>query len=76
MVIWRDIGVKVTHKIIHIKKIGGKIYRSFIKDYGDIPVMHFNEITGRIEPVVNNRGRAYAARARQMYRRSKRHRTE
>lgn len=38
------------------------------KDYGDIPVARYNEITGKIEAVDNPRGNAYAARKRQRYR--------
>lgn len=68
MVIWRDIGVQVFHKFTHIKKIGGKVYNSFALDNGDIPVGNINPITNRWEPVVNNRGRAYAARKRKAYR--------
>jgi len=30
MVIWRDIAVPIREKQVHIRKIGGKLYRSFI----------------------------------------------
>ena len=36
--------------------------------YGDVPVVRYNEITGKFEPVVNPRGNAYGARSRQRYR--------
>ncbi len=39
--------------------------------YGDIPVGSINTITGKFEPCVNNRGRAYAARNRLSYRSKK-----
>lgn len=39
------------------------------KEYGDIPCIRYNEITGKFEPVVNPRGNAYAARNRIKYRR-------
>jgi len=71
MVIWQDVPVLVREKIVHIKKIGGKVYRSFCNSYGDLPVMRFNEITNKIEEVVNNRGKAYAARRRKSYRKKK-----
>lgn len=72
MVIWKDIPVRIKHKILHCKKIGGKLYKSFIMDYGDIPVGRYNEQTGQWEEVVNPRGKAYAARRREKYRRKKR----
>ena len=68
MVIWRDIGVRICIKQVHIKKIGGKTFNSFCNDCGDIPVFVWNDITKRFEGVVNNRGRAYAARRRTCYR--------
>lgn len=36
--------------------------------YGDIPVVNYNKITHRFEPVENRRGNAYAARGRYKYR--------
>jgi hypothetical protein len=38
------------------------------KDWGDIPVVRYNEITRKFEPVDNPRGNAYGARRRQRYR--------
>lgn len=52
----------------HVRKIGGKCYRSFILDYGDVPVGRWNEITGRMEEVVNTRGKAYATRNHKAFR--------
>jgi hypothetical protein len=71
MVIWRDIGVRIYHKTPHIRFIGDRLRNAFTNDLGDIPIVNFNEITGRIEPVVNLRGSAYAARRRFAYRRNK-----
>lgn len=68
MVIWKDISVLICDKVTHVKKIGGRVYKSFIVDFGDIPVARFNDQTGKVEEVVNLRGRAYAARKRQAYR--------
>ena len=68
MVIWRDIPVRIRIKQVHIKKIGGKVYNSFCNDFGDIPVLNFNEVTNKVEAVENRRGRAYAARKRTCYR--------
>lgn len=68
MVIWKDVPVKIRIKMPHIRKIGGRVYDSFINDYGDIPVVNFNTITNKFEEVVNNRGTAYAARNRLRYR--------
>jgi len=71
MVIWKDVPVLIKDKMVHCKKIGGKIFKSFIIDYGDIPVGRYNDQTGKWEEVENNRGKAYAARKRQKYRRKK-----
>lgn len=68
MVIWKDIPVLIKNKTMHIKKIGGKLFKSFIIEYGDIPVCTYNEISGQWEAVENKRGKAYAARKRQKYR--------
>jgi hypothetical protein len=71
MVIWRDVGVRIFHKCIHVRRIGGRVRNAFIVDCGDLPVMHWNEVTKQPEAVVNPRGRAYAARRRAAYRRNK-----
>lgn len=78
MVIWRDIGVRIFHKTPHASfreyirnRKRRKSWNSFIVDCGDIPVCNWNETTGKMEAVVNNRGRAYAARRRFAYRRNK-----
>lgn len=71
MVIWKDVPVKIRTKIGHIKKIGGRFYRSFVNDFGDVPVARWNSITNKIEEVVNLRGKAYAARSRSCYRKVK-----
>lgn len=67
MVFYKDVPVPVFHKCWHIHKIGGKYHRDFTKDFGDIPVARINEVTGKMEEVVNLRGNAYAARKRLKY---------
>jgi len=69
--IYRDVAVPIRHKCWHIHKIGGKVHRDFTNDVGDIPVARSNPDTGLWEQVVNNRGRAYAARKRLKYRKDK-----
>jgi hypothetical protein len=71
MVIWKTIGVRIRTKQFHIKKIGGKLFRSFCNDCGEIPVAVWNDVTKKLEAVVNTRGRAYAARNRDSYRKGK-----
>ena len=63
--------VRIKTKIPHIRKIGGKLYRGFCIDYGDIPVTTYNEITHKFEEVVNNRGFGYAHRNALRYRNKK-----
>lgn len=43
-----------------------------VTDFGDLPVCRFNEVTKRMEPVVNTRGLAYANRNQLRYRNKKR----
>jgi len=66
--VWRDVPVRIRHKISHIKKIGGRIRHAITDDYGDLPVCRINPQTGVWEDVVNHRGMAYAARRRLKYR--------
>ncbi len=73
MIIWIDVPVRIYHKCWHIHKIGKVVHHNFTKDYGDIPVIDVNTITNKAVPVVNNRGKAYAARKRLKYRSSKRY---
>ncbi len=68
MIIWKDVPVRIRQKIFHIRKIGGRLYNSFIDDWGDIPVKHYNEVTNKIEDIDNPRGLAYAARKRLRHR--------
>lgn len=63
MVIYRDVPVKVTQKGAHVRRSGGRVYSGFYTGYGDVPVVRFNDVTNRFEPVVNPRGYAYALRA-------------
>ena len=69
--IYRDIAVPIVAKIVHIRKIGGRVRRAFIRDWGDIPVATLNRVTGKLMAVDNPRGRAYAARNRAAYRSAK-----
>ena len=69
MVIWHEVSVRLLSNKPHVHHVGGKLCRRLCPDFGDLPVARFNEITGRIEPVLNLRGRAYAARNRRRYRR-------
>jgi len=71
MVIWQSVPVLIRDKVIHCKKIGGKLFKSFITDYGEVPIARYNMQTKKWEEVENNRGKAYAARRRQKYRRRK-----
>ena len=67
VVFWKTLPILFRDKIRHIRKIGGRDYHSFIVDYGDVPGVNYNLITGKCEEVVNLRGRAYAARKRLKY---------
>jgi hypothetical protein len=69
--IYRDIAVPVVAKIVHIRRIGGRLRRALVRTWGDIPVGTLNRLTGKIMDVENSRGRAYAARNRAAYRRAK-----
>jgi hypothetical protein len=69
--IYRDIAVPVVAKIAHIRKIGGREYRAFVRTWGDLPIATLNRVTGKLMAVENPRGRAYAARNRASYRRPK-----
>lgn len=69
--IYRDIAVPVVAKIVHIRKIGGRLRRAFVRTWGDLPIGTLNRITGKIMDVENPRGRAYAARNRAAYRHAK-----
>ena len=70
--IYRDIAVPVVAKIVHIRKIGGRLRCAFVRTWGDLPIGTLNRITGKIMDVENPRGRAYAARNRAAYRRTNR----
>ncbi len=61
MVIWVDTPVKIYHKCR---------YKGFTKDYGDIPIMRYNNITNNWESVDNHRGYGYAKRKDIKYRKS------
>ena len=68
--IYRDIVVPVVAKIVHIRKIGGRLRRAVVRTCGDLPIGTLNRITGKIMDVENPLGRAYAARNRASYRRT------
>ncbi len=59
----------VYHKRVHPKRL----QRRFHLDYGDLPEVRLNDITGYFEEVVNTRGNAYAVRNRLKYKRNKRY---
>lgn len=62
MVIYKSIPVRIRKKMSFVTKIGGKARFGFCSDWGDVPVARFNDITNKIEPVVNTRGWGYANR--------------
>jgi hypothetical protein len=68
--IYKDVPVVIQHKCWHVHKIKGINHNDFTEDYGDIPIVTFNEITKKFEDVVNNRGYGYAARKRKCYRKN------
>ena len=73
MTIWKDTPVRIFHKTKHIKKMKENFLKNFFrtgftKDCGDLPVRRFNEITEKMEEVVNNRGYGYAKRKDIKYR--------
>jgi len=78
MIIWKDEpSVPIREKCPHIHEIGGKLHNDFCETCGDVPVAEIRD--GKIIPVHNPRGKAYAARKRLMYRKkyrrnSKQHR--
>lgn len=69
--IYRDVPVPIRHKIWHIHKFGGILHKDFTKDFGDIPIITKNHITGLFELVVNTRGYGYACRNRKCFRKRK-----
>ena len=69
--IYRDVAVPVVAKIGHVRKIGGRVRRAFVCDWGDLPFATLNRVTGKLMAVENPRGLAYAARNRASYRRAK-----
>lgn len=68
VVFWRDVPVRIYHKIKHIHKLKGKIHKNFTQDFGDIPMFRYNPKSGKYEKVVNFRGYAYAKRRDIKYR--------
>lgn len=71
LVVWALTPLKIFSKMWNVAKAGKRPHFSICEDNGDIPVGSFNEQTKQWEPVVNNRGNAYAARNRQKYRKNK-----
>lgn len=61
MVIWTDIPIIIREK-------GRKMW-------ADLPVARWNDITKRIEAVINPRGRAYALRKDDRFRKSRKNRS-
>ena len=70
--IWRDVPVPIVVKETHVRRVGGRLRRGFVRTLGDVPVARHNGATGRFEEVVNLRGLAYGARKRLGHRRKKR----
>ena len=68
-VMWKDVPIRIYHKIFHIHKINKKYHKDFTYDWGDIPLMRLNLITNKFEPVINTRGYGYARRRDIKYRR-------
>jgi len=71
VVIWHEVSVRLLSNKPHVHKVGGKLCHRLCPDFGDLPVARFNTLSRKFEPVVNLRGRAYAARNRRCYRRRK-----
>ncbi len=65
--IYKDVPIRIRHKIWHRHKISGKRHRDFCNDYGDVPVFVISD-KGNATPVYNARGLAYGARNRACYR--------
>lgn len=69
MVIWKDVWKAIIiRKIWHIHKPSKHLHRDFTTTEGDVPVVRYNNITDKIEEVVNIRGNAYAHRNAKRYR--------
>lgn len=78
IVIWVDTPVKIYHKCSHIHRMSHNWRKKFtsndfMKDYGDLPIGTFNDITNKFEPCINTRGYGYAARKRLKYRKCKKY---
>lgn len=76
MVVYAEVDVIIKQKGYHQKrrflnKRNQHTGIGFFKDYGDIPVWTYNDITRKAEPVVNNRGIAYAHRNASRYKQKK-----
>lgn len=66
LVIYRDVPVIIT-EWFKCNHRGKKRKAKLRKTYGEVPVAYFNKETGKIEPVVNTRGNAYANRRAKRY---------
>ena len=71
LVIWKSLPIIIEVKMPHIRKIGGRLYSGFCRDYGDVPVVVINSITKQPMEVVNTRGNGYAHRNHQKFRKNK-----
>lgn len=69
--VWKDVPVRIHHKVYHVRKIGKRGRHAFTNDFGDVPVCNYNPDTKVWEDVDNPRGIAYAARRRLKYRPSR-----
>jgi hypothetical protein len=61
LVIYRDVPVIITEWFRYNRR-GKKRKTKLRKTYGDVPCGYLNDVTKKLEPVVNHRGNAYANR--------------
>jgi len=73
MEIYKDVNMITIQKIEHYRKrVRRKLFKkSFCKEFGDIPVLYFNEKTNSNSVVDNRRGYAYALRNALRYKKAK-----
>ena len=73
MVIYKSVPNIIITKMYACKQVGKQLRcgRMFVKDFGDIPVLRYNEQTKKFEEVDNCRGFGYASRNAKRYRNKK-----
>jgi len=72
VIIYVDTKHRIRRKMVHIRKYKERVCKAFCWTEGDLPVMHFNEITGLVEEVENLRGNAYGLRNALRYKKRRR----